>query len=63
MFGNVQSLMDHLQRHRDRPPGRELQDRTRCIVDRIAQPGEDFDINLPSRVQEVQEIDGQDVNF
>jgi hypothetical protein len=53
MFGNVQSLMNHLQMHRDRPPTGELLYRTRCIVGRIAGPEEDWDINLPARVEEI----------
>ncbi len=53
MFGNVESLMNHLQEHRDRPPTRELLSRTKCIVGRVAEAEEDFDINLPPRIQEI----------
>ena len=48
-FGNVSSYMDHLQMHRrpDAWPGAEMQGRTRCIVGRIAEASEDFEINFP----------------
>jgi hypothetical protein len=49
MFGNVESLMQHLEMHRtvEGTPGVEMQGRMKCVVGRIAEPGEDFDINLP----------------
>lgn len=53
LFGNVQSLMEHLQVHRSNPPTGELLYRTKCIVGRVAGAQEDFDINLPSRVEEI----------
>jgi hypothetical protein len=55
MFGNVESLMNHLQAHRDRPPTGELLYRTKCLVGKIGGPDDDFDINLPPRVHEVEE--------
>lgn len=54
IFGNVKTLLEHLQLHRENVPGAELRDRTRCIVDRVAEPWEDFDINLPPRIVEVE---------
>lgn len=48
-FGNVGSFMEHLQMHRrtEASPGPEMQTRTKCVVGRIAEPGEDFEINFP----------------
>jgi hypothetical protein len=48
-FGNIGSFMDHLQMHMrpEATPGAEMQTRTKCIVGRVAETGEDFDINLP----------------
>jgi len=49
IFGNVQSFMDHLQMHRKEEgwPCPEMLGRAKCIVGRVAEVGEDFDINLP----------------
>lgn len=49
MFGNLVSFMQHLEMHRtaDGMPGVEMQIRMKCVVGRIAEVGEDFDINLP----------------
>ncbi|KAL1962457.1 hypothetical protein VTN77DRAFT_9658 [Rasamsonia byssochlamydoides] len=53
VFGNLASFMEHLLlRHRqmadsDSPGLEALLDRTRCIVGRVADDSEDFDINLP----------------
>ena len=48
-FGNIGSFMEHLQMHTlaDARPGAEMQSRAKCIVGRVAEAGEDFDINLP----------------
>ena len=49
MFGNVQSFMQHLEMHRtaEGTPGVEMQGRMNCVAGRVAEAGEDFDINLP----------------
>lgn len=47
MFGGVQSFMNHLQQHRDSPPSGEVLYKMNCIVGRVADVREDFDINLP----------------
>lgn len=49
MFGNVESFMQHLEMHRtpEGMPGVEMQGRMKCVVGRLAETGEDFDINLP----------------
>ena len=49
-FGGVQSLMKHLQDHRDRLPTGEVLYRINCVIGRAAEVGEEYDINLPSRV-------------
>lgn len=48
-FGNVGSFMEHLQIHRraEASPGAEMQTKAKCIVGRVAEAGEDFEINLP----------------
>ena len=48
-FGNVQAFMEHLEEHRaeGRQPSTALLERTKCIVGRVAEPDEEFDINLP----------------
>ena len=47
-FGNVESLMAHLEGHRggERRPGPVMIEKTRCIVGRTAEDKENFDINL-----------------
>lgn len=52
IFGGVQTFMNHLQEHRDRPPTGEVLYRMNCIVGRRAELGEDFDINLMARIVE-----------
>ncbi len=49
IFGNVGAFMEHLQMHREegKGPGAEMQVRARCVIGRIAEAHEDFDINLP----------------
>jgi len=47
MFGGVQCLMNHLRQHREFQPSGEVLYRVNCIVGRVAEVGEDFDINLP----------------
>jgi hypothetical protein len=49
VFGSVEGLMQHLQKHRtmEWTPGVEMQGWMKCVVGRIAEPDEDFDINLP----------------
>lgn len=49
IFGNVASFMEHLQMHREVEgrPGVEMQTRAKCVVGRVAEMTEDFDINLP----------------
>lgn len=51
-FGGIQSLMGHLQEHRDRLPSGEVLYRMNCLVGRRAEPTEDFDINLEGRILE-----------
>jgi hypothetical protein len=48
-FGNIGSFMEHLQMHlsEEATPSAQMQARTRCIVGRVADATEDFDINLP----------------
>ena len=48
-FGNIGSFMEHLQMHMraEATPGAEMQARAKCIVGRVAETGEEFDINLP----------------
>lgn len=47
IFGGVESLMNHLQQHREVQPTGEVLYRMNCILGRVAEVGEDFDINLP----------------
>ena len=47
IFGGVESLMNHLQQHREVQPTGEVLYRMNCIVGRVADVREDFDINLP----------------
>ena len=49
MFGNVDSFMQHLGMHRtaEGMPGVEMQIRMKCVVGRMAEVGEDFDVNFP----------------
>ena len=51
-FGGIQSFMGHLQEHRDRLPSGEVLYRMNCLVGRLADPREDFDINLEGRILE-----------
>jgi hypothetical protein len=47
-FGNLSVFMEHLLQHRYVALGMDsLLDRTRCIVGRVADLAEDFDINIP----------------
>jgi len=48
-FGNIGSFMEHLQMHlsEEGTPGAQMQARTKCIVGRVAEATEDFEINLP----------------
>jgi hypothetical protein len=48
-FGNIGSFMEHLEMHMkaEATPGAEMQSRAKCIVGRVADAAEDFDINLP----------------
>jgi hypothetical protein len=48
-FGNIGSFMEHLQMHlrEEATPGAQMQARTKCIVGRVAEATEDFEINLP----------------
>jgi hypothetical protein len=47
-FGNIGSFMEHLQMHMqpEATPGAEMQARAKCIVGRVAEASEDFDINF-----------------
>lgn len=48
VFGNLQRFMDHLQMHR-RPenwPCAEMQSRMKCIVGRVAERNDDWEVNL-----------------
>ena len=49
IFGNIGSFMEHLEMHRkpEGTPGVEMQGRVKCIVGRVAEPTEEFDLNLP----------------
>lgn len=47
IFGGVQSLMDHLQQHREVQPTGEVLYRMNCIFGKLADAKEEFDINLP----------------
>lgn len=49
MFNGVDAFMHHLEMHRTPAgmPGYEMQGRMKCVVGRIADVGEEFDINLP----------------
>jgi hypothetical protein len=48
-FGNIGSFMEHLEMHLspEATPSAEMQAKAKCIVGRVAEAGEDFDINLP----------------
>jgi hypothetical protein len=48
-FGNIGSFMEHLQMHlrEEATPSAQMQARTKCIVGRVAEATEDFEINLP----------------
>ena len=48
-FGNIGSFMEHLQMHMrtEASPGPEMQTRAKCVVGRVAETSEDFDINFP----------------
>ena len=46
MIGGLETFMDHLQDHRQRPPQGEVLYRIHCIIGRDPQPGEEFDIVL-----------------
>lgn len=47
-FGGVHSFLAHLQEHRVKPPTGEVLYRANCIVGQVADPEQDFDINLPA---------------
>lgn len=48
LFGNVSSFMEHLALHRRQAwwPCQEMCNRMKCVVGRVAEAGEDFDVNL-----------------
>jgi hypothetical protein len=48
-FGNISSFMEHLQMHQreEATPSAQMQAKTKCIVGRVAETTEDFEINLP----------------
>ncbi|EZF75661.1 hypothetical protein H105_02854 [Trichophyton soudanense CBS 452.61] len=55
IYGNLDTFMEHLREHRGRgyawdrkKPSQPLLDWTRCILGRIADDSEDFDINIPT---------------
>ncbi|KGY15219.1 hypothetical protein PABG_11795 [Paracoccidioides brasiliensis Pb03] len=61
VLGNVNSFMEHLRTHDGshmrghiKAPDQELLKRTKCIMGRTARDWEEFDINIPPFVAEVQ---------
>ncbi|KAK2865339.1 hypothetical protein FQN49_003676 [Arthroderma sp. PD_2] len=55
IFGNLDTFMEHLREHGGRgfawdrkKPSQPLLDWTRCILGRVADDSEDFDINIPT---------------
>ncbi|KAK5070140.1 hypothetical protein LTR64_001977 [Lithohypha guttulata] len=48
VFGNLQLLMDHLQMHRRKEnwPCPEMRGRMKCVVGRVADRGEDWEVNF-----------------
>ncbi|EEQ29888.1 conserved hypothetical protein [Microsporum canis CBS 113480] len=55
IYGNLDTFMEHLREHGGRgyawdrkKPSQPLLDWTRCILGRIADDSEDFDINIPT---------------
>ncbi|PGH10736.1 hypothetical protein AJ79_05327 [Helicocarpus griseus UAMH5409] len=61
IFGNVDAFMQHLRTHdgeslrgHKKAPQQELLNRTKCIMGRLAQDWEEFDINIPPVMAEVQ---------
>ncbi|PGH00301.1 hypothetical protein AJ80_09195 [Polytolypa hystricis UAMH7299] len=56
VFGDLDSFMTHLRSHdgSGRAPERELLDRTRCIMGRVAGKWEEFDLNVPREMAEVE---------
>lgn len=48
IFGNIRMFMDHLQMHRREEawPCAEMQGRMKCIVGRLAERGEDWEVNF-----------------
>jgi hypothetical protein len=61
IFGNVETLCNHLvAEHGKMTMSDELQVRNRCIMGRVADVSEDFDLNIPGGLASVDE-DGKDV--
>ncbi|OAX82052.1 hypothetical protein ACJ72_03594 [Emergomyces africanus] len=61
IFGNVNSFMEHLRTHdgtnirgHKTLPEQELLNRTKCLVGRLANDWEEFDINIPPVLPEAQ---------
>ncbi|KKZ64980.1 hypothetical protein EMCG_09125 [[Emmonsia] crescens] len=61
IFGNVDSFMEHLRIHDGANvqghvamPEQELLNRTKCLMERLAHDWEEFDINIPPVLAEVQ---------
>ena len=48
MFGNVESLMAHLEMHRPEAgwPGAEMLGRMKCVVGRVARGDEEWEVNF-----------------
>jgi hypothetical protein len=63
VFGNVDLFMEHLQVHGGRPgsdgsspakiPDQDLLNRTKCVVGRLADQSEEFELNIPPIMLEV----------
>ncbi len=52
-FGGIDSLLNHLQEHRDPLPSGEVLYRMNCLVGRNAGPKDNFDINLIGKMSEL----------
>lgn len=49
IYGNVETLMNHIYQEHSRDMGEKVAAKSRCVVGRVAGAGEDWDLNIPVR--------------